>query len=275
MTKTSEDVVRILSQAGIDDAPFETEQLIRSVAGISHTAYVLGSYSLSREDKERLYAAAEKRAAHYPLQYITGEWDFFDSSFYVGEGVLIPRPETEFIVERALGLIPADTRLTVVDLCAGTGCIGLCVAKHRPLCDIIMIEKSETAVSYIIRNTEQLGVKNASVKKADLFRGCDFCFDVLLTNPPYIRTDEIPLLQTEVGFEPSMALAGGADGLVFYRAIADSWLPRLNGNGFVIAECGEEQPPEVCAIFARQGITAEIAADCFGVERFVFGRRSQ
>ena len=272
MKKIVELIRGVLNQAEIEDADFETEQIIRHVTGLSHSEFVMAD-TIEFESAGKAFLLARKREKHIPLQYLIGEWDFYDCTFSVGSGVLIPRPETEFIVEKALEIIPQNSCATVVDLCAGSGCIGITVAKHRPDTQVILVEKEDDALHYIIENIRRANVKNCHVIKGDLFDGCDFSFDVLLTNPPYIATSEIPLLQKEVRFEPVTALDGGSDGLDFYRGISEKWLDKINNGGFCIAECGENQPAAVLEMFSDKLTDCEIYKDIFGVERFVFGRK--
>ena len=248
-----QEIISLLGE--IEDAEFEAELLIRQFP-----------------DENDLRSAVKKRSEHYPLQYILGSQPFFEDDFIVGEGVLIPRPETEFLVEIALSKIPANRELKIIDLCAGSGCIGLTLAKKLPKSQVVLFEKSPDAIEYERRNLTLLGLKNVKIVQGDLFDGCREKYDVLITNPPYISACEIPQLQSEVGFEPRMALDGGSDGLDFYRAIAEKWLSYLNYGGLVFAECGEEQPRLVTELFGKY-IKAYCENDQYGVERFVIGEK--
>lgn len=217
----------------------------------------------------------EQRAAGTPVQYVIGSWDFYGESFFVGEGVLIPRPETELLVDFACEYLKSKTNPVVLDLCAGTGCIGLTVARLNPNAKIFLVEKSADAIKYLQRNAEKFALKNAEIIKGDIFDGFDAFNipkpDLILSNPPYINSGDIAGLQPEVLKEPAMALDGGTDGLDFYKAIAEKWL--MHCGGAIAVECGEGQSESIRAIFSNQCAETFSIKDFNGIERAVIGRK--
>ena len=189
----------------------------------------------------------------------------------MGEGVLIPRPETEELVETAISVLRENPHSTVFDLCAGSGCIGLTVAKEVPECTVYLFEKYDAAFSYLQKNAEALNAPNAHLIKADIFTDTPpdgARADLLLSNPPYIPKRELAELQKEVLREPSTALDGGFDGLDFYRAIQNRWLPFVNADGTLLFECGDGQGSEIATLF-ESAKAAKVLFDFQNIDRFV------
>ncbi len=218
-----------------------------------------------------------KRVSGVPVQYIIGEWDFYGECFLVGDGVLIPRPETEILVDYAADFLKDKTNPVVFDLCSGSGCIGLTVARLFPQSTVFLIEKSDAAFNYLKKNKEKFGLPNAKIIKGDIFDGYE-AFDIpdadlILSNPPYINTAEISSLQTEVLLEPAMALDGGYDGLDFYRAIADKWLKHCVGS--VAVECGEGQAEAIEILFSKHCSDTDSVLDFNEIKRVVIGRKDK
>jgi release factor glutamine methyltransferase len=264
--------VGFLGENGIENCAFEVDCLFEKFYSvdrakrINHPDYDV-DYSLVEE-------ALLKRAKSVPLQYILGSWEFFGFEYEVGEGVLIPRPETELLVEKATELLKGKRSPVIYDLCSGTGCIGLTLARLVPDSEVYLFEKSDKAFEYLLKNA--VGVGNAFPVKADIFTAvCEEYKkpDLIISNPPYIRTDEIPFLQSEVLNEPSMALDGGEDGLDFYRLIADKWLPLLNGGGTVAIECAEEQSEIIIGLFSPFCKNTYAVKDYSGIDRIVIGEK--
>ena len=259
------------------DARFDALCLAERAFGLAKTDLRLqGDQSV---DPTEYFALVNRCAAGEPLQYILGEWEFYGLHFAVGPGVLIPRPETEMLVDIALEFNAQCTdahcamhraQLNVVDLCAGSGCVGLSVAHHCPNARVYLIELSGEAMPYLRENAG--AYPNAEVIQADV-RNCELCIvncALILANPPYLELDEIAQLSREVRLEPRMALDGGADGLDFYRVLAERWLPRLVPGGLLACECGEGQAREIAAMFAPY--PTEILKDFNGIERVVTAR---
>lgn len=260
---------RMLSGAGTENCSNESRWLLESVLGIGTAEYLLTKETgVSEKDAGCFLSKIRERASGRPLQYILGKWDFFGRSFYVGEGVLIPRPETEQLTELALGMLKDKNNPAVLDLCAGSGCIGLTIAKERPDARVVLVEKYGDALDYLIKNAEELGASNAQVTQGDIF-DCESIpsgsFDLIVSNPPYIPSSELPGLDREVGREPASALDGGEDGLRYYYAIKE--ISQRLGGCPVIAECGEGQADSICAIFGN----ARACEDFNSIKRFVIG----
>lgn len=264
----------LLEKQKVENAKNEARWIFESVFECSRD-YIF-FHSDDRPDEKKAAVFMEKivqRANGYPLQYVIGSWDFYGESFKVGVGVLIPRPETELLVDFALEYLKSKSNPVVFDLCSGTGCIGLTVARHRPDSKVYLFEKSTDALKYLNENKKFLSCDNAQVIQGDIFKGFS-AFDVpkpdlILSNPPYIESKEIPSLQSEVLYEPSMALDGGDDGLDFYRAIADYW---LKDCGCAVAvECGEEQADSIKMMFSAVCAQTDSVKDFNGIERVVTG----
>lgn len=265
-----------LSQRGVEDADFDARQLLLHCRGLDGTQFLTeGDRPVGDAEAAAYQALLDRRAAGEPLQYILGQWDFYGSAFAVGPGVLIPRPETEQLAELCIERVNSGGYRTVYDLCAGTGCIGLSIAKACPQTEVYLFELYEAAFCYLKINAEAMALPNAHLIQADVLRGCPAGLpapDLIVSNPPYVKAGEIAGLQREVGFEPATALDGGEDGYVFYRTIAERWLPLLHKNGFAAVECGEGQPETVSALFAPY-LEARPLTDVFGISRFVAGNR--
>ena len=256
-----------LESAGIADAAFDARCLLEDCAGLDRTHLILAYGETPPESVRQTYLdRIGRRAAGEPLQYILGAWAFCATAFRVREGVLIPRPETEFLAEKAAALLPENAVL--FDVCAGTGCIGLSVALQRPDVQVFLFEKYDTPFACLRENILVHSVQNAQAVLCDMLQGVPDGLpmpDGIVSNPPYIPASELPALPREVRREPQEALDGGADGLTFYRALRERWFPHLRDGGFLSMECGEGQPPLVAELFPH----AQIEPDYLGTERFV------
>ncbi len=221
------------------------------------------------------------RATGYPLQYILGEWDFYGNTFFVGDGVLIPRSETEQIADEVCRFLKNKKNKVIFDLCAGSGCIGLSVAVNNPDCRVYLFENSPYALEYTHKNAEKLSVDNVGIFDYDIFHGFEGLTlpkpDVIVSNPPYVTREEFETLQTEIFYEPEKAIVCDGDGLDFYRCIAAKWLPYLNEGGFFMLESGEEQPLKIVDIMKNtpalsfDKYNVMCCDDMYGVCRFVKG----
>lgn len=267
-----------LEEKEIENFEAEARFLTEKACGIAHETYLLerNRTVLEREKKAAL-SLCEKRASGIPLQYLLEKWEFMSLDFYVGQGVLIPRPETEQLCEYVIEKAKNMKNPVIFDLCSGSGCIGLSLKHTIADAEVYLIEKSDQALRYLEKNRIALGFgSNTVLIKGDILKGFDgFSFlpkpDIIVSNPPYIKTCEIPLLQKEVLFEPSLALDGGEDGLLFYRALADLWLPHIKDGGFIAVECGEEQASDISALFLENCPQTEIVKDFNNINRIVAG----
>ncbi|MBE6878582.1 MAG: peptide chain release factor N(5)-glutamine methyltransferase [Ruminococcaceae bacterium] len=236
------------------DAAFEANQLIEFVLGKKRIE--LFAADISRADAEKLLEYAQKRREGYPLQYILGVWQFFDMDLYVGEGVLIPRQDTETVCEAAFEVIEKLENPTVVDLCSGSGCIALAVKKFCPEATVAAVEKSDEAFRYLEKNIAHTNL-SVTVVKGDIFEYdkiiAENSVDVIISNPPYIHPDVKPTIQTEVSFEPEMALFAEEEGLLFYRYISKNYRKVLKKEGYLVFEYGFDQQQSVRNILTQEG----------------------
>ena len=262
----------ILTKAGCDSPAFEVRCMVEDFAG-----RVRQDDPVPADVLARLERAVAERAARRPLPYILGNWDFLNLTLAVGEGVLCPRPDTETLCETAAAWLNASGVASprVLDLCAGTGCVGLGVASLTPAVRPTEVEWSPAALTYLRRNVERTGIPAAIVRAdvlADPPASLSAGFDALLANPPYIPSGDLPGLMPEVRCEPAMALDGGADGLRFYRAIVAKWKPLVRQGGLIAFEIGQDQEGDVAALLTANGVSPlPFVRDLAGIIRVVAG----
>lgn len=274
---TAEQVLRTAAEklraAQIENASFDASCLVENITGLSRTKIMLCDDDIAEEQAELVERAVLRRISGEPLQYILGEWDFFGRTFEVGEGVLVPRPETELLVELALEKLRNVRYPVVFDLCAGSGCVGLTIAAERPDAHVWLFEKYDEAFHYLKRNIEKLKLTNVQAVQYDITLGYDDKIsetpDLIVSNPPYLRTDELGGLSTEVMHEPATALDGGKDGVDFYRIIASRWLPNVNKHGGIIFECDPSQTLKIADMLMPYAMRVKIVTDIFGLQRAV------
>ena len=227
---------------------------------------------LPSAETQALDTVLEKRKKGIPLQYIIGRWWFFGLEFLVGKGVLIPRQDTELLVETALSMAEGITAPKIADLCSGSGCIAISVAKNLPEAEVTAVEKYDEAYAFLEKNVRHNEAVNVTPVKADV---CDEPFgefDIILSNPPYIPFADLEILSREVLKEPEVALFGGEDGLYFYRVITKRWKTALKRGGRLAFEVGIKEAPLVAEILRQEGFTEiGFACDLLGIERVVFG----
>ena len=258
-------------------ASTEATMLFRHCFGLDRIGITLNSDKVADENTvELFFECIEKRKEHIPVQYILGKSIFYDYDFIVGEGVLIPRPETEMLVEEAVAFIKDKgiKNPVVYDLCSGSGCVGISIAKLIPEAKVYLFEKSKVAINFIRRNIELNEVRNAEVIEYDIFCGIPQnipCPDAVVSNPPYIPSNDISELTDEVKREPVMALDGGADGLDFYHCICNKWLKCTEKESFFALEFGIYQSEDVLKIFSRVSDNAFVLKDFNGIDRVICG----
>ena len=263
----------------IDFPENEVRFLICEMLGISSTEYFMRYNDIVEEDSiKKIENAASRRLEGEPLQYIIGSWDFMGRTFNVGKGVLIPRPETELLCLEIMKVLKNKKNAVVFDLCSGSGCIGLTLKCEYPDINLCMIEKSEDALYYLRKNASELCNNDCTIIEGDILKLDNFRHltkaDIIVSNPPYIRSDEVPFLQKEVTFEPKMALDGGKDGLIFYRYIIEKWSELLKADGEFYFEIGEDQGAEVSAILNNIGFDSRVLKDYNNHDRIVKGRKA-
>lgn len=265
-----------LAEAGCEDAAFDARCLLEDFGGLPR-GRAADDTPLTDEQIAALETAVAQRAAGRPLQYILGEWEFLALTLKVGEGVLIPRPDTELLCEVAAERLRGKTAPRVLDLCAGSGCVGLGVASLCPSAVVTEVELSADALPYLRENVLRYPDYAVTVRQADVladYTAFDGPYDAILSNPPYIPTNHLPHLQREVQHEPKMALDGTADGLAFYRVIAEHWCEKLAPDGFVAVEVGIGQAEDVARLFRAQGLeNTGVFTDLGGVPRVVLARK--
>lgn len=269
---------RKLLDSGIENAEYDSFMMLAQLNGMDRTDYYArGNRLVPVSVYEDFMASVARRAKHVPLQHILGKTWFYGYEFEVNESVLIPRPDTEVLVETALKRI-ADG-MCVLDLCTGSGCIILTIAKQRQLKAAVGTDISQEALAVAARNRNHLGAHAVRLCQSDLFeqlgdwRGQ---FDVIVSNPPYIRTDEIETLSEEVrGYDPHLALDGFADGLHFYREITRQSVSYLKPGGWLIYEIGSEQGIAVLELLRLYGFgEVSVVSDLAGLDRVVLGRKA-
>ncbi len=261
------EIRKLLNAGGVTDAAFEADQIFKEITG----AHRLMADSVSDEEFCKMKSMALRRAQGEPLQYLFGKWEFYGLPFYVGEGVLIPRPETELLAELAVKTCPKGG--SVLDLCSGSGCIAVAAAKNTSA-RVYAAELYEKAFSYLTRNIALNGADVTAVR-GDALDGTLFSgvvFDVIVSNPPYLTRREMESLQREVRREPETALFGGEDGLDFYRRLIPLWKGRLSRGGTIAFEVGDGQADAVSEMFAAEGFTSEVIKDFQGIGRVVCGK---
>lgn len=267
--------VYFLSCNGVDEAEFKSLCLACHCDGIKNS-----EYETHKNDDIIMKRFADllwRVKAGEPLQYVIGKWDFYESEFYVGKGVLIPRPETEELTELVIKKAKQIENPIVFDLCSGSGCIGISIAKAVPNSIVYCIEKSEDAYFYLEKNAK--GIENVNLIKADICKPNEIeglsKADIIVSNPPYIKTNDIEDLQSEVQQEPHMALDGGADGLDFYRVIANEWNNYIKDGGSLFLEIGEDQGEDVSKLLNNSNmINIEVIKDLYDNDRIVRANKS-
>ena len=266
--------VDTLNKSGFAEAESDSRLIFEYIAGIDRVKLTLeGDRELEPGIEEKLKAALAKRLTHMPVQYITGYQNFMGLEFMVSKDVLIPRMDTEILVEEVLRLGLSNVR--VLDICTGSGCILLSILKYVYGSSGVGVDISDGALGVAKANSEALGI-DATFIKSDMFENIpkDEHFDIVVSNPPYIRSDVIGTLMSEVkDYEPLLALDGSEDGLKFYRIIADRAPEYLNNGGMLFLEIGYDQGAEVSALLSAAGfMDVEVIKDLSGLDRVVSGR---
>ena len=262
-----------LQLAGIVDADLDAWYLLEFVTGISRAMYYLKMQESVSEEHEVLYRKyIETRATHIPLQHITGVQEFMGLEFLVNQHVLVPRQDTEVLVESVLEVLKPDMR--VLDICTGSGCILISLMKLHGTSTIcgVGVDISKEALKVAQANGERIGVK-ADFIQSDLFENVDGRYDVIVSNPPYIRTAVIEELKEEVKcHDPFIALDGKEDGLYFYRKIVEESGRYLKAGGKLYFEIGHDQGEDVKNLMEQAGFTGvTVKKDLAGLDRVVFG----
>lgn len=301
-------VEQCLAAAGCPDADYDARELFRLAAGRDAR---VSDRPLTEPEAQTLEQLCQRRAAREPLQYLCGVWSFLDFELAVGPGVLCPRADTEVVAEAAAGTLAGVKAPKVLDLCAGTGCLGLGVKRFCPDAVVTCVEKSPEAFVYLEKNA-RLALKGQGRTSEDLLAPSPFApqdeplfdwgipkkpvfavtpvegdlftywqtlpeggLDLIVSNPPYLTAAEMQQLQPEVAQEPAMALAAGEDGLVFYRALAEHYKQALRPGGALVLEIGWQQRAAVCRLLEENGwVDVECRKDFGGNDRCILARRA-
>lgn len=271
------ETVRRFKTGGVGEPEKEAEILLTVVTGFSREYIYTHDPPLSEKQRNLLEGYVVRRLKGEPLQYITGRAGFYGREFSVGRGVLIPRPETEVLVEEAIKIIRSEgwEAPAVLDLCTGSGCVAITIGLEIPGADVTGVDISDEALGYAELNKKLYGAENVRFLKGDLFMPVQKNrFDIILSNPPYVRSTEYRFLQREVReYEPEGALLAGKGGVdVIERILSEA--PRyIMPHGYVLLEVGKGQAKEVKDIALRWGfIHVETVKDLSGIERVVVFR---
>ena len=263
---------KLLENSGIDDIKPEIIQLVCGVCGITQAEYLAKRGEDIPEEKAcELEQKLERRLCGEPLQYVLGEWEFCGLRMLCGKGCLIPRWETEMLVQSAVSLIPQNGK--VLDLCTGSGCISVAILKNRPDVTATAVDISPEALEYARRNAELHGVS----ERLTLVCGdvADFTVqgraDVIVSNPPYVKTHDVDAFDKTMQFEPRIAFDGGKDGLDFYRTIISRFVPTLQKGGVMLFEAGFDTTENVAQLMKNAGLETGIMPDVNGIPRACIG----
>lgn len=267
--------LKLLENNNIENSKFEAQSLLQKAFSLDRVGFIMHKTDKADENcSHNFLKFIEKRISGEPLQYILGEWSFMGFDFKVGRGVLIPRDDTEVVVNLCIDFLENRTDKKTVDLCSGSGAIAVALDKISGA-KVTAVEIDETAFSYLETNVKE---NNSSVKPvmADALEICetfaDGELDLIVSNPPYIKSADIETLQKEVQLEPRLALDGGEDGCDFYREIVSRWSRKLKKGGALAFELGENQADAVKALMAEQGFSDfKISLDFGGVQRAIIG----
>lgn len=261
-----------LKEAEIGEAQLDARLLLEEVCGTDHNTLLChGDREVSEAEEEQYRKALEQRAVHVPLQHLLGYQDFMGLRFQVNEYVLIPRQDTEILVEEAMRYLHDGMR--ILDLCTGSGCILLSLLHYSNDCEGVGVDISQEALQVAAQNAELLGIK-ADFLKSDLYEKVTGKFDLLVSNPPYIERKVIPTLMEEVReYDPYIALDGGEDGLDFYRRIIGGAQDYLKRGGQILMEIGSGQAKAVSELLREAGFKEiDVCRDFAGLDRVVSGR---
>ena len=267
--------LKLLENNNIENSKFEAQSLLQKAFSLDRVGFIMHKTDKADENcSHNFLKFIEKRISGEPLQYILGEWSFMGFDFKVGRGVLIPRDDTEVVVNLCIDFLENRTDKKTVDLCSGSGAIAVALDKISGA-KVTAVEIDETAFSYLETNVKE---NNSSVKPvmADALKICDTFadgeLDLIVSNPTYIQSADIETIQKEVPLEPRLALDGGKDGYDFYREIVSRWSRKLKKGGALAFELGENQADTVKALMTGKGFSDfKILLDFGGVQRAIIG----
>ena len=274
---TFRDLTNMLAEAGIDNAAHEAALLAEHYTTIPALMLRADAGRDLPDPGGALRHAALRRAAHYPLQYLIGTWSFWRQEYEVSPDCLIPRPDTEVLVDYAARHLPRGGR--VIDLCTGSGCIAISLLCERPDLTAVAVDLFDNTLAMARRNAARNGLSDdrLTLMRGDVLSG-DFMaglgtFDAVLSNPPYITTQAMKTLAPELSYEPEAALWGGEDGLIFYRRMLDEpYRSHLSPGACYLFEIGYDQGDALRALASERGDAVEIHRDLGGQDRLAVVR---
>lgn len=272
----------VLRLMNIDTYAFEAKLIIEKAFDSELPRILMNRDSAVPESiLDNIQDMTEKRKKGFPIQYILGEWEFYGYKFKVGEGVLIPRQDTETLIDYVLDICRKNNMKSpkIIDLCSGTGCIAIALKKEMPDSEIYALENSGIALEYLEYNAKlnqaDIKIMEADVledKYTDNFKD----FDIIVSNPPYLTRQDMRELQPEVRFEPITALYAGEDGLYFYQRITPLWKKILKSGGMIVYEIGMNQHESVSDILESNNFNqTEFIKDTAGIIRVVSGVKQE
>lgn len=271
-------IKNIFEQNSVESPQFEAMCVVEHIFKRKLNTLLLEKIPATPEQVNYADNIAYRRITGEPLQYLLGEWEFFGLPFYVGKGVLIPRQDTETLVETVISAAGKYDAPRIIDLCSGSGCIACAVKANVKNAEVYALEKSERAIGYLNRNIK-LNNADITVIEADVLSESTAKklggFDIIVCNPPYLTAEDMKSLQKEVSFEPEEALFGGGDGLKFYREITRIWSRQLNSGGVLAYEIGMGQEEDVRKIMTENNlVNIEFIKDIPGIIRVVRGEKA-
>lgn len=265
-------VRRALDQSGL--VPVDARALLAHVTGRDRAWLIAHANDpLARSEADAFFALAKRRREGEPVAYLTGHREFWGLDIAVTRAVLIPRPETETLVEAALARLPADRPLCVLDLGTGSGAVALAIARERPQAKVLATDVSADALDVATANANRLGMPNVEFLRADWYAGVPAGpFDAIVSNPPYVAAHDEHLDEGDLRFEPRLSLSPGGDGLAALKAIVFGAAERLVDGGALVVEHGHDQSDTVRAMFRTAGFDGIVALrDLAGIPRVVAG----
>jgi len=270
-------VESFLKDNGIADARISSEELLRSVLKLkTRSELYLYDGTLTRVQVKTFFSMARRRSEQYPLQYITGEAGFRNHVFTVHEAVLIPRPETEIVVDAVISFLKTKNKPTVLDIGTGSGCIAISVASEVVCERVVALDVSPDALTCAQQNAIRLGLSTIDFIVSDCFQSVstDMRFDCIVSNPPYIKSADLQVLQQEVQHEPVSALDGGTSGVDLYSRIIERAPHFLRSGGMIFFEIGCDQAQDVCTLLRAQGFqNCNVLKDLAGKDRIVSAQK--
>lgn len=280
--KLIKDIEKLLYN--LDTKQFEAKILVMQTLNLSDKDILTGEIEVSEADEKKITELAKKRNSGYPLQYLLGEWEFYGLPIKVGEGVLIPRADTETLCDAVLKYmadavgIGRQKGFRILDICSGSGCIALALEKRGGAeNEVFALEKSPLAVSYLKENLLLNDSKIKLIEDDALSpKTKEHSFDIIVSNPPYLSESDMKCLQKEVSFEPKIALEAGENGYYFYEHITKIWKEKLVKNGMIFYEVGINQSERVKKILHENAFCkVQALRDLNQIERVVMGKADE